>query len=462
MVSSLGHSIETAVADLVDNSIQHGASYFRFGFYYDDLRPDNSFVYFFDNGNGMSESELKNAMTIGSLQQKDKISIHSKFGLGLKIASLNNCDSFQVFTKKSGKFNSLKMSYDETKENLLISNDTLIPSRLNNIFPNYENEKKGTLIIWNNLKKNKFKAKNHSDFFSISTRVQSHLMIVFNRYIQTNRISIYYNEDKLNYLDPTTPGLNTFKGDVKKIKINNSAVEIIPYIVPSDEDYNLSREDVKKTRNFLINNPLDGILFYRNDRLIDFGKWCEVIPDSLRSKNLKNIKRIRIVVNFDASLDRQFSLEPTKSELELPIELRPEIYDCFDKLFKKLSTQTKQNLVKQEMVTKNKDLWRIKNGKPVLNFECDEIKNLANKKNEFIDLLKKIENSIPMIITHNINIKDISMSEGTLMNKAINAISALSNNGYEISDSIELISSRRPFVFEEGLRQQLKEHFDVR
>ena len=43
MVSNLGHTIETAVADLLDNSIQFGAKNFRFGFYYDDVNPKNSF-----------------------------------------------------------------------------------------------------------------------------------------------------------------------------------------------------------------------------------------------------------------------------------------------------------------------------------------------------------------------------------------------------------------------------------
>ena len=46
MISNLGHTIETAVADLLDNSIQFGAQNFRFGFYYDDINPKNSFVYF--------------------------------------------------------------------------------------------------------------------------------------------------------------------------------------------------------------------------------------------------------------------------------------------------------------------------------------------------------------------------------------------------------------------------------
>ena len=52
-VSSMGHSVETAIADLVDNSIQAKASKFQFGFFYDDVNPKKSFAYFYDDGTGM-------------------------------------------------------------------------------------------------------------------------------------------------------------------------------------------------------------------------------------------------------------------------------------------------------------------------------------------------------------------------------------------------------------------------
>jgi len=66
-----------------------------------------------------------------------------------------------------------------------------------------------------------------------------------------------------------------------------------------------------------------------------------------------------------------------------------------------------------------------------------------------------------MVITHDIRLNDLNLSEGTLINRAINAINSLSNQGHELKDSIELISSRRPFIFEDGLKDQLKEHFNV-
>ena len=131
--------------------------------------------------------------------------------------------------------------------------------------------------------------------------------------------------------------------------------------MPSDEDYGLSKENTKKTRGFFNSNAMDGIYFYRNDRLIDFGKWFDVITDSFRSKNIKRIKRLRLVINFSEKLDKNFSLEPTKSELEF-YELKSAVYEIYEKLYNLINIKNNQD--KTEIISSNKNLWTIKNGKP--------------------------------------------------------------------------------------------------
>ena len=55
-----------------------------------------------------------------------------------------------------------------------------------------------------------------------------------------------------------------------------------------------------------------------------------------------------------------------------------------------------------------------------------EISELINSNTKIKKLLKEIEKSIPMIITHDIRLNDLNLSEGTLINGAINAINSLS------------------------------------
>ena len=48
-----------------------------------------------------------------------------------------------------------------------------------------------------------------------------------------------------------------------------------------------------------------------------------------------------MVINFSEKLDKNFSLEPTKSELELPHELKSAVYEIYEKLYKKISINIK-------------------------------------------------------------------------------------------------------------------------
>src|SRR5579884_2840780 len=60
---SVGYTLPAAVADIVDNSIAAGAKNIHISFHW---AGKNSHVFILDDGCGMSEEELKNAMRPGS------------------------------------------------------------------------------------------------------------------------------------------------------------------------------------------------------------------------------------------------------------------------------------------------------------------------------------------------------------------------------------------------------------
>ena len=79
-----GYSFETAIADIVDNSIAALATDIHiYAFLTDD---GDQVVYITDNGHGMDPDTLEDAMTYGSDEREEKQSL-GKFGLGLKTAS---------------------------------------------------------------------------------------------------------------------------------------------------------------------------------------------------------------------------------------------------------------------------------------------------------------------------------------------------------------------------------------
>ena len=70
----IGYDFSTAVADLIDNSIEAGAT--RVDILV-EFEGDNSFVRITDNGKGMTNDELKEAMRYGSerLYNKDDVNL---------------------------------------------------------------------------------------------------------------------------------------------------------------------------------------------------------------------------------------------------------------------------------------------------------------------------------------------------------------------------------------------------
>ncbi len=76
---SIGYSFETALADIIDNSIGKEADEVRVNF----SSKDPQFVAILDNGTGMSEGELESAMRYGSKSSLDARDKCSLLGSGL-------------------------------------------------------------------------------------------------------------------------------------------------------------------------------------------------------------------------------------------------------------------------------------------------------------------------------------------------------------------------------------------
>ena len=96
----LGYSLETAVADIVDNSITAKATEIEI---YCDLDKDNPTLVIIDNGHGMSCKDLVKAMKHGSLSPKEERGPTDlgRFGLGLKTASFSQCRCLTVLSSQN-------------------------------------------------------------------------------------------------------------------------------------------------------------------------------------------------------------------------------------------------------------------------------------------------------------------------------------------------------------------------
>ena len=101
LVKSLGanHTLESAIADLVDNSIDAGASRVSIRLLTSDDRLTR--VEVVDNGKGMDASAANAAMTIGHRRDYSDGDL-GHFGMGMKAASFGHSDVLTVWSASRG------------------------------------------------------------------------------------------------------------------------------------------------------------------------------------------------------------------------------------------------------------------------------------------------------------------------------------------------------------------------
>ena len=147
---SLGYSLEQAVADIVDNSIDAGARdvFIRFLI----TASGSVRILISDNGHGMDANTLEEAMRLGSHLPKEGTAL-GKFGLGLKLASISQCQAFTVSTKKRrGKPVARRWTLEGLKKSECDRfGDGDAKTLLNRALTGLDLKSGGTVVIWDDF-----------------------------------------------------------------------------------------------------------------------------------------------------------------------------------------------------------------------------------------------------------------------------------------------------------------------
>jgi signal transduction histidine kinase len=91
----MGYDFSQAVADIVDNSIEAKATVVAIDVVFNG---DDSWLRIADNGTGMRPEELREAMRYGAEREYEEDDL-GKFGLGLKTASMSQCQRLSVASR---------------------------------------------------------------------------------------------------------------------------------------------------------------------------------------------------------------------------------------------------------------------------------------------------------------------------------------------------------------------------
>ncbi len=375
---AIGYSIEAAVADIIDNSISAGASEIELFFAVDP----NPFVAIVDNGCGMNDTIITEAMRYGScspLSQRNENDL-GRYGLGMKTASLSQCKCLSVVSKINNSIVGRRWDLDYISSTKEWSLQRLSQSEIQSI-PCYNHLVKlsaGTVVVWQNLDKIKLGGLTLEQ--SLETKmddVKKHLELVFHRYLSGDggpRISISINGIKLAGFDPFFVTKSTVIMDDEKIEIPGrlGKVTIRPYVLPHPANMTKSELDKYGGREGLRN--LQGFYIYRNRRLLTWGTWFKLVKMDEFSK------LARVKVDIPNSLDDLWTLDIKKSTA-----YPPEI----------VKTRLKQ--IVGTMAGGSKRAWTFRQKKEVSSTTThvwdkvetrDGVKYVVNLKHPMLDLLK--------------------------------------------------------------------------
>lgn len=315
---AIGYSVETAVSDIIDNSITAKATQIDIMFF----PVEEPYIAILDNGIGMDKEELKNAMRYGSKNPLDDRATGDlgRFGLGLKTASMSQCRRLTVISKKEGQvaaaqwdLDFIQSTNDWSLKIFSLEDITDIPhvEELN------ENES-GTLVVWQALDRLSVAEINfNKSMGKYMDQVRGHLSLVFHRYLAgrepgIKKVEIWINKVKIEPIDPFLVDRSTQVMDDESILIEGHKVMVRPYTLPHTSQLSEMELNMLGGKDGL--RRLQGFYVYRNKRLLVWGTWFRL----MRQGDLSKLSRVR--VDIPNSLDYLWTLDIKKS-----IAVPPEI-----------------------------------------------------------------------------------------------------------------------------------------
>lgn len=348
-----GYNFNTAISDIVDNSISAGASIIRISIarqYDGDIR-----VSIADNGHGMDKAGLMSAMRYGAPERTDCHSL-GKFGLGLKTASTSCCRRLKVCSRKNASDDILCAVWDldfiasgsSTLGEWLLRFERPVDADFDD-FECCAADGPGTTVVWENC--DRVLSRRYSNptteayqkaFDRTVECLRFHLSMTFQRFLDTAderamNIALFLNGEQVTPWDPFCSELNdeyqTYYGsDCATVKLEDgSALGEIPvrfFIVPNRDDLHSISEMQRVIPSFqnkslraYSEESLSGFFVYRENRLIHWGDWLGIPGVDFHNK------LCRFELSFDSELDDFFQVDIKKSRILLNEDLRSTLHN---------------------------------------------------------------------------------------------------------------------------------------
>ncbi len=344
-LADTGYSFNSAVADIVDNSISHGEAAV-ISIHLGLNTADKVEFWIADDGCGMDRDDLVIAMRYGAPKRKDAHSL-GKFGVGLKTASTSFARRLIVLTRPEDAAAPLNMAawdldkIGETRKWLLEVRDADAAQR-----DLFDNEREGmvdcgghegrcgTLVKWE---------KTHHILMTtagtpavnvqlvlkrVAKSLKAHLAMVFHRFLdpadsRARTVKIIVNGEEFEAWDPflTSRGIKPeadFEFDAVEPKsLPQPKIRVV--ILPNKgmwEEAGYTLDDEKYAAVGLENQ---GIYLYRESRMLQAARWMGA------GARETHLNALRVELDFTEELDDVFSLDMKKSQVNPSPEFTAEL-----------------------------------------------------------------------------------------------------------------------------------------
>ena len=328
----LGYSLETAIADLIDNSISADATKIQI---YCDMSCSEPALVIADNGCGMTEGEVIAAMRHGATDPRKERGPKDlgRFGLGLKTASFSQCRRLTVVSAVQGGRAGAEWSLAKIEEEDDWFISVLDPDEIEEQ-PSIELlGDTGTLVMWRDLDRlfaEETGQKRDEIVFDKLTVVERHLSLVFHRFLAgevkgQKKLSIYINGHQVVAFDPfcrKNEATQMLRED--KVWIGDVPVVMQPFILPHHSRLSASEWDYYQDRSDFISNQ--GAYVYRNGRLMAWGDWFRLVSKG------EATKLARVQIDFPNSLDEAWTIDIKKSRARPPHAVRERLRQIIDQI----------------------------------------------------------------------------------------------------------------------------------
>jgi len=429
---NMGYTLETALADIIDNSITALATDISITA---NTIEEPFWMSIIDNGVGMSPDELDTALTFSSKHpdvDRDANDL-GRFGLGLKTASLSQCRRLTVVTRKDNKISSGIWDLDQAEKpgwnwdcpsiddpGAIVTDTLRVQIKLLG--------ESGTLVMWENMVRYEDQDDDPKREELKRQIVQSreHLERTFHRFItgyhgRLQQVRISVNDNPLAEYDPFRErhtATERYPTDPEEMvpDVFVQAFTLPHHSMLSDSEWN----DDGGSATHLDNQ---GLYIYRANRLLVNGDWLKLQVEKTSQTQLTRVK-----IDIPNTMDKKWGVQLHKSTARLPENVRARLNEMVGNIVgpsKRRYQRRGTSLASSEVfpvwervLAEDNINYQINTDNPVVKGFYDVIDSQA--RGDFNKMLRFIGEGLPLDnIVHDFSHSPKSLEESSLTDEEL-------------------------------------------